>query len=40
MLERVWRKRNPPKLFVGMQIGAATLENRMEALLKANRTII
>jgi len=37
----VWRKRNTPKLFVGMQIGAAILENRMEGLLKAkNRTII
>ena len=41
MLERMWGKKYPPKLFVGMQIGAAILENRMEALLKAkNRTII
>ena len=28
MLERVWRKANPPTLLVGMQIGAATMENR------------
>ena len=30
MLERVWRKGNPPTLLVGMQIGAATMENRIE----------
>ena len=27
MLETVWRKGNPPTLLVGMQIGAATMEN-------------
>ena len=26
MLERVWRKGNPPTLLVGMEIGAATME--------------
>ena len=30
MLERVWRKGNPPILLVGMSIGAATMENSME----------
>ena len=29
MLERVWRKGNPPTLLVGMYIGAATMENSM-----------
>ena len=27
VLARMWRKRNPPTLSVGMQIGAATEEN-------------
>ena len=30
MLARMWRKGNPLTLLVGMQIGAATLENSME----------
>src|SRR3712207_9222729 len=30
MLERLWRKRNPHTLLVGMQTGAATMENSME----------
>ena len=30
MLERMWRKRNPLALLVGMQTGAATLENSVE----------
>ena len=30
MLEKVWRKGNPPILLVGMQIGTATMENSME----------
>lgn len=30
MLEYVWRKGNPITLLVGMFIGAATAENRME----------
>ena len=35
----MWRKRNPPTLLVGMQTGAATLENSMEVPEKIkNRT--
>ena len=30
VLERMWRKGNPSALFVGMQTGAATMENSME----------
>ena len=30
MLERMWRKGNPGTLLVGMQTGAATVENSME----------
>ena len=30
MLERMWRNGNPPALLVGMQTGAATLENSVE----------
>ena len=30
MLERVWRKENPPTLLVGTYIGTATMENSME----------
>ena len=30
MLERMWRSRNPLALLVGMQTGAATLENSVE----------
>ena len=30
MLERVWRKGNPPTLLVGVNIGPATTENSME----------
>ena len=30
MLERMWRKGNPSALLVGMQTGAATVENSME----------
>ena len=29
-LEKMWRKRNPSALLVGMQTGAATVENSME----------
>ena len=36
MLERVWRKGNPPTLLVGMYIGSATMENSMEISLKTN----
>ena len=34
MLERMWRNGNPLALLVGMQIGAATLENSVEFLRK------
>ena len=30
MLVRMWRKENPNALLVGMQTGAATVENSME----------
>ena len=30
MLVRMWRKGNPSALLVGMQTGAATVENNME----------
>ena len=30
MLARMWRNRNPLALLVGMQTGAATLENSVE----------
>ena len=34
MLERLWRKRNPPALLVGMLAGAATMEISIEVPLK------
>jgi len=34
MLERVWRKGNPPTLWVGMQAGIITTENSIEAPIK------
>ena len=34
MLERVWRKRDPPTLLVGMWIGTTTMEDSMEIPLK------
>ena len=34
MLERVWRKRNPLTLLVGMQTSTATMENSVEILKK------
>ena len=41
MMERVWRKGNPPTLLVGMQIGTATMENSIEIPQKTeNRTTI
>ena len=30
MLQSVWRKGNPSTLLMGMQVGAATVENGME----------
>ena len=38
MLERVWSKGNTPTLLVGMQIGAATMENSIEVPQKAKNT--
>ena len=41
MLERVWRKGNPPAVLVGMQIDTATIEDSMEIPLKTkNKTTI
>ena len=41
ILERVWRKRNPLTLLVGMQTGTATMENSVEIPLKiGNKTAI
>ena len=34
MLERVWRKGNPPTLLVGMQTSIATMENSVRFLKK------
>ena len=30
MMAKIWRKRNPPTLLGGMEIGAATMENSMK----------
>ena len=30
MLESMWRKRKPPTLLVGMEIGVATMKNSMK----------
>ena len=41
MLERVWRKENPPTLLVGMSIGTATIEISREVPQKTkNRATI
>ena len=41
MLERVWRKGNPPTLLVGMQTRTATMENSVEIPYKTgNRTAL
>ena len=39
MLERVWRKGNPPTLLVGMYVGVATMENSMEGPQKTKNRI-
>ena len=39
MLERVWRKGNPPTLLMGMEIDAATLENSMEVPQKTKNRV-
>ena len=38
-MARKWRKRNPCALLVGMQTGAATVENRMEVPQKLKREL-
>ena len=35
----MWRKKNPHALLVGMQIGAATVENKMKFSQKYNNRI-
>ena len=39
MLARMWRNGNPHALLVGMQIGAATLENSMEVPQKIKKDL-
>ena len=39
MLERVWRKGNPPTPLAGMEVGAATVENNMEVPLKSKNRL-
>ena len=39
MLDRIWRKGNPPTLLVGMELGAATMENSMTVLQKTKNRI-
>ena len=39
MLERVWRKGNPPILLVVIKIGAATMENSMEVPQKTKNIV-
>ena len=39
MLERMWRNGNPLALLVGMQTGAATLENSVELPQKIKKRI-
>ena len=40
MLERVWRKRDPLTLLVGMQADKTTVENSMEISLETRNKII
>ena len=40
MLERVWRKGNPPTLLVGMQTSTATMENSGEIPLKIANSLL
>ena len=37
MLERVWRKGNPPTMLVGLYVGVATVENSTEVPQKTNK---
>ena len=38
MLERVWRKGDPPTMLVGMETGTATMENSMELPQKTKKS--
>ena len=40
MLERVWRKGNPPSLLMGMSIGTATMENIIPQKTKYRTSIL
>ena len=40
MLERVWRKGNPPTLFVGMQVGTTTMENSIKVSQKTKYKLL
>ena len=40
MLERAWRKGNPPTLLVGMYTGAATMENSREVAQKTKSRVM
>ena len=39
MLERVWRRENPPTLLVGIHVGAVTKENSMKVPQKTKNRI-
>ena len=39
MLERVWRKENPPTLLVGIKVGVVTKENSMKVPQKTKNRI-
>ena len=39
MLERVWRKGNPPTLLVGMKNGTATLEDSLTIFYKTKHIL-
>lgn len=40
MLAKIWRNRNPHALLVGIQSGAAALENSLAVSLKVKLTIL
>ena len=39
MLERLWRKKNLPKILVGMEVGAATVEHSTQVPQKTKNRI-
>ena len=39
MLEKMWRKGNPPALLVGIKIDAASMENNMEGPQKTKNSV-